>query len=458
MRDARLRIPGRSRQTIERDIIEKDERNPMQVSMEKTGDLGRRLTVDLPAEQIDRKVSGRLAELRGQVRLKGFRPGKVPLNVIRQRYGAQVRQEVLQEAMQGALQEAIDEQDLRVAGVSRLSPQDDGGAEESDSFRFVAEVEVFPELPEIDVAGLEIERPIVEVSDDDVDDMIRTLREQRRSWSPAGRPAAEGDRVSIEFHARAGDDRIPDSGDTRMQPVLGGGALFEAFEQELTGLEAGEEKTVELEFPEDFGNADLADRHAEVTLKVTAVEKSEMPEADDAFAAEFGIDGGMEQMRIDVRRNLEREMRAARVNRLKKQVTDALADRYSEFSLPESAVRQELEQMQAQLKQQYGEQIALPEGQLRPGAERRVRLGFLLAEIARQHELTVDPERVQARVGEIAETYDNPAEVVELYRQNPQMMGQIENSVLEEQVVDWVLDHASVTDHKTTFKELMDSA
>jgi len=428
----------------------------MQVSMEKTGDLGRRLTVDLPAEQIDDKVSGRLAELRGQVRLKGFRPGKVPLNVIRQRYGAQIRQEVMQEAMQGALQEAIEGQELRVAGVSSISPQEDS-AETDGSFRFIADVEVFPEIPEIDASGIEIDRPVVEVGESDVDDMIQTLREQRRSWSDAERPAAEGDRVSIEFHALDGDTRIPESGESKLQPVLGSGSLFEAFDQALIGLETGDEKDLELEFPEDFGNPELAGKKLAVSLAVKAVQASDMPEADDEFAKSFGIDGGLEQLRSDVRRNLERELRGARVNRLKKRVTDSLAERYADFSLPDSAVQQELQQMQAQLKQQYGEQINLPEDQLRPGAERRVRLGFLLAEIARQHDMSVDPERVQAHVAEIAETYDNPQEVVELYRQNAQMMGQIENSVLEEQVVDWVLEHASVTDREMSFKELMDS-
>lgn len=423
--------------------------------MEKTGDLGRRLTVELPAEQIDEKVSGRLNELRRQVRLKGFRPGKVPLNVVRQRYGAQVRQEVLQEAMQNALQEAISEQQLRVAGVSSLNPETDGGDGE---FRFTAEVEVFPELPAIDVGDLEIERPVVEVTGSDVDDMIRTLREQRRQWSDAGRPAADGDRVRFRFVADVDGERVPAEGEHKLQPVLGSGALFDALEGELAGLEAGAEKTVEVEFPDDFGDPALAGRSAKVDLIVDAVQASEMPEADDEFAKQFGIDGGMEQMRADVRRNLEREMRAARTNRLKKTVTDALAERYSDFSLPESAVRQELEQMKDQVRQQYGEQVDLPDDQLRPGAERRVRLGFLLAEIARQHELEIDPGRVDAKIADIADTYENPSEVVELYRQNPQLQGQIENAVLEEQVIDWVLGNAKVADTETSFKQIMEQA
>jgi len=427
----------------------------MQVSMEKTGDLGRRLTVDMPAEQIDSKVSGRLEELRHQVRLKGFRPGKVPLNVVRQRYGAQVREEVQNEAMQSALSEAISEQKLRVAGVSSLSPAD--GADD-EGFRFVAEVEVFPELPDIDVGDLKIERPVVEIAEGDVDDMIRTLREQRRHWNAVDRAAGSGDRVRLEFSAEVGDQRVPDQGRRTISPVLGSGALFEAFEQALQGVAAGEEKTVELEFPEEFGDPALAGKQASVEFRVKSVEASDMPEADDAFAESFGIEGGMEQMRADVRRNLEREMRGARVNRLKQIVTDGLAERYSEFALPESAVRQELGQMAEQLRQQYGDKIDLPEEQLRPGAERRVRLGFLLAEIARQHDIAVDADRVQAHIDEIADTYESPSEVIELYRSNPRLMSQAENAVLEEQVIDWVLEHADVEDKPMTFKQLMESA
>jgi len=425
--------------------------------MEKTGDLGRRLTVELPAEQIDEKVSGRLRELRGQVRLKGFRPGKVPLNVVKQRYGAQVRDEVLQEAMQTALRDAISEQELRVAGVSSLNPQPDAD-DQTDSFRFVAEVEVYPELPEIDVADLKIERPKVEIGETDVDDMINTLRLQRRKWSQAGRPAADGDRLRVEYHARVGDERVPPEGESRLTPVLGSGALFEGFEQALTGLAEGAEKTVELAFPEDFSESALAGQRAEVQLRVTAVEASEMPELDDAFAAEFGIEGGMEQMRVDVRRNLEREMRQARVNRLKKAVTDGLAERYADFALPESAVRQEVSQMANQMRQQYGDKVNLPEAQLRPGAETRVRLGFLLAEIARQNDIEIDPARVESHIADIAETYETPSEVVELYRGNPQLMSQVENMVLEEQVVDWVLEHAAVEDREMSFKQLMEAS
>lgn len=423
--------------------------------MEKTGDLGRRLTVELPSEEIDHKVAGRLNELRGQVRIKGFRPGKVPLNVVRQRYGSQVRAEVLQEAMQGALADAVEQQKLRVAGVTRMSPADDA---EGETVRFTADLEIYPELPEIEVADLAIERPLAEIADSDVDDMIETLRQQRRTWSEAGRAAAQGDRVSIDFSAETDSGRVPESGTRTLRPVLGSGVLFAAFDELLTGLESGAEQTTELEFPADFADPVLAGKSARVSLAVKAVEAPEMPEVNDEFAAAFGVDGGVDQLRVDVRRNLERELRTARSNRLKKAVTDGLAARYAEFALPESAVFQELQQMGAQLRQQYGDKIELPLDQMRPAAERRIRLGFLLAEIARQHDIRIDPDRVQARVAELAETYENPVEIIELYRANSQLLVQIENAVLEEQVVDWVLDHASVVDKTMAFKDLMEPA
>jgi len=423
--------------------------------MEKTGDLVRRLTVELPSEEIDHKVAGRLNELRGQVRLKGFRPGKVPLNVVRQRYGSQVRAEVLQEAMQGALAEAVEQQQLRVAGVTDLRPADSA---EGDPVRFTADVEVYPDLPEIEVSDLGIERPVVEIVDADVDGMIETLRQQRRSWADAGRAAAEGDRVSIEFSAETDAGRVPENGTRTIRPILGSGVLFEAFETLLSGIEPGAEQRAEIDFPADFGDPALAGKTAQLSFVVKAVEAPQMPEVDDEFAASFGVDGGVDQLRIDVRRNLERELRTARSNRLKQAVTDGLAERYSEFALPESAVRQELQQMGEQLRQQYGDKIELPIDQMRPSAERRVRLGFLLAEIARQHEIQIDAERVDARIAELADTYENPAEVIELYCGNPQLASQVANAVLEEQVVDWVLEHASVEDKTMTFKDLMESA
>ncbi|QOC21524.1 trigger factor [Wenzhouxiangella sp. AB-CW3] len=423
----------------------------MQVSVEKTGDLERRMTVQVPADSIDSKVSGRLNELRRQVRLKGFRPGRVPMNIIRKRYGDQVREEVLQQVMQSSLEEAIGEQSFRVAGVSSLQPTPpaDGG-----DFEFTAELEVFPEIPELDVSDMDIERPKAEITDSDVDDMIETLRQQRISFKEVDRGAAEGDRVSLGYVAQVDGERVPEQGEHEIAPVMGQLAAFPALEEALAGVKGGEEKDIELTFPDNYGYEALAGKTAQVQLTVKTVEESELPEVDESFAEAFGIEGGVEELRDGVRKNLEREMRQAVNNRLRQVVTDGLGERFSDLPVPASRVSQEVQQLQAQLKQQTGQQPPAAE-KLRASAEQRVRLGMLLGELARQNNIEIDPARVQARIEEVAETYDQPSEVIELYRSEPHLMDQIENVVLEDQVIDWVLENAKVEDKEMTFRELM---
>lgn len=409
------------------------------------------MTVQVPGESIDSKVSGRLNELRRQVRLKGFRPGRVPMNIIRKRYGDQVREEILQEVMQSSLQEAIGEQELRVAGVTRVEPKP---REDTSDFEFTADLEVFPDMPMIDVSDMEVDKPDVGVSEEDVDDMLNTLREQRRSWQPVEAAAAEGYRVHVAYVADLDGERIPDVGQHEIAPVIGQLSSFPQLEEQLSGAEAGTEKEVELTFPDTYRHESLAGKTARVQLTVKAVEEAHLPEVDEEFAESFGVEGGVEQLRSDVRRNLEREMRQAVANRLKQTVTDRLAERYGDFQLPESAVTQEVRQMQSQI-QERGNQQPPPAEQLREGAEKRVRLGLLLAEIARQHDIKLDASRVQARIEEMAETYDHPEQVIEVYRSEPRLMDQVENMVLEDQVVDWVLENARVDAKSMTFKELM---
>ena len=423
----------------------------MQVSVEKTGDLERRMTVQVPAENIDSKVSGRLDELRRQVRLKGFRPGRVPMNIIRQRYGDQVREEVLQQIMQTSLQEAIGEQEMRVAGVSSLqpTPPTDGG-----DFEFTAELEVFPEIPELEVADMEVERPEAEITEADVDDMIETLREQRRTFSEVERAAEEGDRVRLGYVAELDGERVPEQGEHEIAPVLGELTAFQELEDAVRGMSAGEEKDVELTFPANYRHEGLAGKTAQVKLTVKAVDAAELPEVDEAFAEAFGIDGGVDELRDGVRKNLERELRQAVSNRLRQAVTDGLGERFSDLPVPASSVDQEIQQLQSQLQQQTGQQPPAAES-LRGTAEQRVRLGMLLGELARQNDISIDSGRVQARIEEIAETYDQPSEVIELYRSEPRLMDQVENMVLEDQVVDWVLDNAKVENKAMSFKELM---
>jgi trigger factor len=428
----------------------------MQVSVEKTGDLERRMTVQVPAGDIDAQVSGRLNELRGQVRLKGFRPGKVPMNVIRQRYGKQVREEVLNQVMQSSLESAIGEQKLRVAGVTRLEPSPEPG---EGGFEFTAHLEVFPEVPQIEVADMVIERPQAEITAGDIDDMIETLREQRREWSDAGRAAEDGDRIRIAYVADLDGQRIPETGKHELAPTLGALESFPTLQDALMGASAGDSKSLELTFPDNYRHDALAGKTAKVELEVKMVESSTLPEVDDEFAKVFGIDGGVDKLRADVERNLQRELRAAIGNQVKKAVTEGLLERHGDLPLPDSSIQQEARQMQAQLQQQsQGQGNPPPVEMFREAAERRLRLGLLFGEFARQNEIRIDADRVQSKLEEVAETYENPAQIIEIYRSDERLMDQLENMALEEQVVDAILEKAKVEAKAMTFKEVMEQA
>lgn len=421
--------------------------------MENTGDLERRMTVQLPAEEIDSQINGRLDKLRREIRLKGFRPGKVPMNVVRQRYGSQVRDEVLQQLMQSRLQDAIGEQQLRVAGVTRLEPQ----PEADGKFEFVADLEVFPEMPEIKVDGIEIVRPEAEVVDADVDQMIETLREQKRDWSEVDRPSQSGDRVMAAYVAHVDGEKVPETGKHEIAPILGDLESFPALGEALMGVSAGDSKTLDLTFPESYKHSGLAGKTAQVDIEIQRVEAAEMPEVDDEFAKEFGVQEGVDKLRSDVRRNLERELRQAITNRLKKSVTDGLLETYGEIPLPASSIQQEAAQMASQMQQQMGEQgEQLNPEMFKSQAEKRLRLGLLFGEFARQNEIKIDAERVDAKLAEVGETYENPQQIIEIYRSDERMMEQLENLALEEQVIDIILDRASVSSKKMSFKEALE--
>lgn len=427
----------------------------MQVSVEKTGDLDRRMTVQVPGDDIDSQIASRLNELRRQVRLKGFRPGKVPMNVVRQRYGKQVREEVLGQVMETSLQQAIGQEKLRVAGVSRLAPS--GGLEFEGDFEFVAELEVFPELPEIDVSGFNFERPLAEVTEADVDDMIDTLRQQRREWEVVERPVAMGDRVRLAYVADLDGERVPDVGQHELAPTLGNMKTFPQLEEALVGMSAGDTKSLELSFPEDYRYQALGGKTAKVELSLKTVEGSDMPEVNEEFATAFGIDGGVEQLRADVRRNLERELRQGVANRLKTAVTEKLNDHFADLKLPRSSVIQEARQMAQQVQRQGNDDKQLPVEPFMASAEKRLRLGLLMGELARQNEIQVDQARVQNKLEEIADTYEEPAQIIEIYRSDERLMDQIENLVLEDQVMDLVLEKATVTDKPMSFKEALEA-
>lgn len=429
----------------------------MQVSVENTGALERRLTVQIPAEDIQSKIESRLRELSKQVRIKGFRQGKVPMNVIRQRYGKQVRQEIVSEAVQHSLQEAIQEQELRPASMPRIESLADPEAEKD--LEFSALVEVYPELETVDVSELEVERPAAEVTEKDVDDMLQTLRDQRTKWEKVGRAAGEGDQVLVEYVAETDAGRVPRAGKQRLAIIMGDSG-FESLEEAVNSLKPGDKAEARLKFPEDYREEALAGKEAEVSLEVTRVSQSHVPEVDEEFIKSFGIESGeLDDLRREIRANLERELKQARTSLIKVELINRLIDAHPELEVPESMVRSEAASMAAQAggdhdKEPGAEQVEA----FMEAARRRVRGGLIMSELARQNGIRIDGSRVRQTIDSIADTYEEPEEVRQMYYGHQHLLQQVENAVLEEQVVDWVMDHAKAVDKPMAFKDVIEGA
>lgn len=429
----------------------------MQVSVENTSSLERRLTVQIPAADIKSKVESRLRELSKRVQIKGFRPGKIPMNVMQQRYGAQVRNEVMGEAMQSSLEEAIQSHEIRPASMPRLEPMEESGP--NDDVEFTAIIEVVPELETVEVSELEVERAEAEVTDEDVDDMMDTLQKQRTTWEKVDRSPQEGDQVLVEYVAETKEGRVPRAGKQRLAIIMGNSG-FEALEKAVSKMKAEETSKTRLKFPDDYREDALAGNKADVELEVISVSESSVPEIDEDFIKSFGIESGeLDDLRNEIRANLERELRQARTSLSKVKLINALIDSHPDLEVPASMVRSEAANMAAQASGGRGE--APGDEEIEPFMEqatRRVRGGLIMSELARQNEIRIDGARVRETIETVAETYEEPDEVRQMYFSNPQLLQQVENAVLEEQVVDWVMENAKVTAKPMSFKEVIEAA
>ena len=425
----------------------------MQVSVENVSKLERKITVKFPADRLESQVSARIAEMGRTVRLKGFRPGKVPLNVIKQRFGAQVHGEALSELIGSTLREAVEKENLRP--IANPSVETTGNAENGE-IAYTATFEIMPEFPEIDVAALEITRPVATVSDADIDKMIETLRLQRRSFDEVSRASAEGDFVMFEYSAQAGDYRFPAEGLERAGSVLGSGNLFKALDEALTNRSAGDEATTEIEFPADFRNTDLAGKKAQVGIKIIKVQAPNLPAVDAEFVKAFGVvDGDIETFRKEVRANLERELKGTLMGRLKAEVAEKLADAYPNLDVPNLMAQGEARSMAAGSVPRGQEPPAELVAAAEPIARKRVAAALLMGEIARKNEIRIDRSRMAEMLTTIASTYEEPEKVIELYNGDPQLMSGLQNRVMEDQVAEWVADHAKTTEQNLSFDEVM---
>lgn len=431
----------------------------MQISLENTGTLERKLTVTLPASRLEDEIRSRLQRLSREVRLNGFRPGKVPMSVISKRFGSQVRDEVFEELVRDSFGEALRKEKLRPAMSPKITPIADAG---DDQLAFTAEFEVLPELDSIDVSGLNVARIEAEVQDGDIDNMIETLRQQRKGWDSVERPAAEGDLVLFEHSAQAGDVRFPAEGAERAGTVIGSAALPAEFEAALVGMTAGQDKTFDIDFPETWPQPELTGKQATVTVNVTQVKEGRLPEVDAAFIESFGIENGdVDQFRSDIRANLERELGNALGSQLKDEVIGKLLKAHSDLDVPASLVEQESQALlrrDMERRQQQPDQAAAPAptaDSFRDQAADSIRAMILISELARQNNIQMDENRLRDRLLAIAATYEQPEELIRMYTSNEAMMQRLQQSVLEQQVVEWVAGQAPGPVSTRSFDEVM---
>jgi trigger factor len=428
----------------------------MQVSVENVGKLARKLTVKVPAEQVEARVRERLRELGQTVRLKGFRPGKVPSKVIEQRFGQQVRNEAMSDVIGKSFQDAVRQENLRPAVSPSIQAAPAAGSKEIE---YTATFEVMPEIGGIDVSTLSITRPAAAVEEADIDAMIETLRQQRRQWHAVERAAGPGDMVLFEYSAVADGLRHPASGLERAGTIIGSGALFAEFEQALVGVGAGGEKQVALTFPANFREAALAGKSAQVQIKIVRIQEGRLPSVDEQFAAAFGItEGGVAKFREDVRANLQRELTQNLHARVKTDAVDKLVAAYQDLELPQGLIDIESRNLLAQAKQNAERAGVTPPADaslFTDMARRRVLAYVLLTEVGRQQKIALDQRKLNDMLATIASTYEEPEKVVELYARDQELMNNLRNRVLEDQVIDWVVDHARVTEEKLSFDQVM---
>lgn len=433
----------------------------MQVSVESVSALERRVTIGVPAANVDDAVEARLKDAQKTVRINGFRKGKVPLKVVKQRYGAGVRQEVIGEVMSRSFYEAVAQENLKPAGQPSIEPKE---MAEGKDLEFVATFEVYPEIEVADLGKISVEKPEASIEDKDVDNMIETLRKQQAAYEPIKRKrmARKDDQVNIDFEGTKDGEPFEGGKGENHDLVLGSNTMIPGFEDGIIGMKPEEEKVLELTFPEDYHAEELKGAAVEFKVKVNGIKTQTLPELNDEFFAKFGVtEGGEAKFREDVQANMERELKNAAKNKVKTQVMDGLRELH-QVELPGALVDGEINAMRQQMVQQFGGQAQnldlnqlLPAEMFKEQAEQRVALGLIVAEVIKSADLKVDDERVQAQIEEMASTYEQPEDVIKYYNENQQLLQQVQSLVLEDQVVDYVLDKAKVKTVKASYDEVI---
>ncbi len=429
----------------------------MQVTEESVNGLARTIRIQVPSADIDTAVQKKLQSLAKEVRINGFRPGKVPLKVVKKRFGGQVRQEVLGDVINESYHNAVTQENYRPAGMPSIEPvkmEDD-----SEEFAYTATFEVYPEIELVSLNGATVTKTESSVEDADLDEMMETLRQQRKVWNEVDRASENGDQIVMDFVGSIDGEEFP-GGSAKEAPLeLGSNSMIPGFEDQLVGAKKGDEKTITVNFPDDYRATELAGKEAQFQITVHAVKVSELPAVNEEFAKEFGVEeGGVDALRADIKKNMERELKQALENKDKQAVMDLLLEK-NDFPVPGSLVTDEI----GRLKKQLIDQMQVPEGSepelddemFKSDAERRVKLGLLVAEVIRKNEMKPDPDKVRSTIESMAASYEDPQQVVDYYYSNQEYMQNIEGLVLEQQVTDWVMAEATIQAEPKPFKEVM---
>lgn len=425
----------------------------MQVSVETTGNIDRKMTVAVPAEQIDKEVDKRLKGMAGRVRIDGFRPGKVPFSVVKKRYSDSVRFEVVEKLLGSSFQEAAGKENLRVAGLPEIDLK---SMEAGKDLEFVATFQVYPEIVIAGVETLAVTRPLAEITEADIDKMVDIIRKQNQEWQETDRAAAAGDMVKVDFAGSVDGEAFEGGAAEDYAVELGAGRMLKDFEDGLLGMKAGDEKTIDVAFPDNYQADNLKGKTAQFKLTMKQVRAPALPEVDEDFIKNFGVvSGSADEFRAEVKKNMQRELDGAIKTQLKQQVMDGLANLHA-IDIPNALVKDEIRYIRDEFSQNTGTKADnLPDEMFVPQAERRVKLGLIVGEIIRQNNLQRDPARVEAMLETVAASYEDPDALKNYYRGNRQAMQTIEAAVMEEMIVEWAMEKATVTDEKRDFDSVM---
>ena len=429
----------------------------MQVSVESGEGLQKRLLINVPAEQVRTAIDGKLKELSHSARMDGFRPGKVPMRVLKQRYGEQVKHDVYGEMIQSTFYEAAAQEKLMPVGPPSIEIREN---EDPDGLAYTATFDVMPEIKLADLSGIKVKKPVTEITDSDVDAMIEKLRTQRTTWNEVDREAADGDTVTIDFKGFMDGEAFEGGSGESMPLVLGSGSMIPGFEDGLLGAKAGESRALEISFPEDYRAEHLAAKDATFEVNVKQVSEPELPPVDEDFVKSLGVeDGNVEGLRAEIRNNMEREAKQKIHGRIKEQVMDGILQAH-DISVPKAMVEQESAALKKQAETEMAQSgqkstIDLPLTIFEAQAERRVKLGLLVGEMISELKMEVDEARVDATIADMAGTYEDPQEIIDWYKDNQEQRQSLEKVVMEDQVVDWAMEQMQVEDDNLSFDDLL---